>query len=621
MINESGNLSVNTEDIFPIIKKWLYSDKDIFLREMVSNACDAIAKFKRLVSLGEADADPDEQYKIRVVLDKKNKTIKIMDNGIGMTADEVKKYINQVAFSGAKEFLEKYKDQNEASQIIGHFGLGFYSAFMVSDKVEIDTLSWQEGAEPVKWISDGGTTYEMTSSEQDTRGTVVTLHIAEDSKEFLDKHELRRILEKYCAFLPVEIYLEDAEDKKKDKEEAKPVNDTNPLWLKSPSECTEEEYREFYRKVFMDFQDPLFWIHLNVDYPFNLKGILYFPKLRNEFETMEGQIKLYNNQVFVADNIKEVIPEWLLLLKGVIDCPDLPLNVSRSFLQNDGSVRKISDHISKKVADKLNSMYKTERDNYEKYWDDINPFIKFGCMKDDKFYKRVKDILIFKSTSGDYTLLKDYLDRNRDKHKNQVYYISDEKQQAQYIRIFKENDLEALYLDSIIDSHFINFLEMKESDTKFLSVDSDISEGLKDKDGAGKDDKKLEKTLENLFKECLNRKDLKIQVEALKTPDIPAVILQSEQSKRLQEMTRYFGSPTVNNFPSEQTLVLNRKNGLISRLAILKDNKERKQDVDLICKHVYDLAMMNHKPLEPEEMAEFVKRSNKLLSRLTELKS
>ena len=371
----------------------------------------------------------------------------------------------------------------------------------------------------------------------------------------------------------------------------------------------------------MDFQDPLFWIHLNVDYPFNLKGILYFPKLRNEFETMEGQIKLYNNQVFVADNIKEVIPEWLLLLKGVIDCPDLPLNVSRSFLQNDGSVRKISDHISKKVADKLNSMYKTERENYEKYWDDINPFIKFGCMKDDKFYKRVKDILIFKSTSGDYTLLKDYLDRNRDKHKNQVYYISDEKQQAQYIRIFKENDLEALYLDSLIDSHFINFLEMKESDTKFLSVDSDISEGLKDKDGAGKDDKKLEKTLENLFKECLNRKDLKIQVEALKTPDIPAVILQSEQSKRLQEMTRYFGSPTVNNFPSEQTLVLNRKNGLISRLAILKDNKERKQDVDLICKHVYDLAMMNHKPLEPEEMAEFVKRSNKLLSRLTELKS
>lgn len=633
MSYESGSISVNTEDIFPIIKKWLYSDKDIFLRELVSNASDAIAKMKRLISLGEADSVSEEQYQIRVILDKENKIIQVVDNGIGMTADEVKKYINQVAFSGAREFLEKYKEQNEANQIIGHFGLGFYSAFMVSDKVEIDTLSWQEGAEAVKWVSDAGTTYEISASDHNTRGTVVTLHIAEDSKEFLNQFELRKILEKYCAFLPVEIYLEDLEEKKKaaeaskkdkekdkeEKEQPKPINDTHPLWLKKPSECTDEEYKEFYTKVFMDFQEPLFWIHLNVDYPFNLKGILYFPKLRNEFENMEGQIKLYNNQVFVADNIKEVIPEWLLLLKGVIDCPDLPLNVSRSFLQNDGSVRKISDHISKKVADKLNSLFKTERENYDKYWDDINPFIKFGCMRDDKFYDRVKDILIYKSTNDEYTLLKDYLNRNSEKHKDKVFYISDEKQQAQYIRIFKENDLEALYLNSVIDSHFINFLEMKESGTRFLSVDSDISEALKDE--SQKEDKKLSKALESLFKDCLNIENLKIQVEALKTPDIPAVLLMSEQSRRMQEMTRYFGNSSMGSLPAEHTLVLNKKNSLIEKLSEMKDNEDRKQDVDLICRHVYDLAMLSHRPMEPEEMAGFVKRSNQLLSRLAELEN
>ena len=633
MSYETGNISVNTEDIFPIIKKWLYSDKDIFLRELVSNASDAIAKMKRLVSLGEADNVSEEQYQIRVILDKENKTIQVVDNGIGMTAEEVKKYINQVAFSGAREFLEKYKDQNEANQIIGHFGLGFYSAFMVSDKVEIDTLSWQEGAEAVKWVSDGGTTYELSASDHDTRGTVVTLHIAEDSKEFLNQYELRKILEKYCAFLPVEIYLEDLEEKKKaaevskkdkqvkkeEEEQPKPINDSHPLWLKKPSECTDDEYKEFYSKVFMDFQEPLFWIHLNVDYPFNLKGILYFPKLRNEFENMEGQIKLYNNQVFVAENIKEVIPEWLLLLKGVIDCPDLPLNVSRSFLQNDGSVKKISDHISKKVADKLNSLFKTEKENYEKYWDDINPFIKFGCMRDDKFYSRVKDILIYKSTDVGYTLLKDYLERNSEKHKDQVFYISDEKQQAQYIRIFKENDLEALYLNSVIDSHFINFLEMKETGTRFLSVDSDISEGLKDK--SGKEDKKLQKALESLFKDSLNKEDLKIQVEALKTSDIPAVLLMSEQSRRMQEMTRYFGNSSMGSFPVEHTLVLNKNNNLIVKLSEMKDKEDRKDDVDLICSHVYDLAMLSHKPLEPNEMTDFVKRSNQLLSRLAELEN
>jgi molecular chaperone HtpG len=634
MIQERGSISVNTADIFPIIRKWLYSDKDIFLRELVSNGCDAIAKMKRLVSLGEAEADAEEQYQIHVILDKKKKTIQVADNGIGMTAEEVKKYINQVAFSGAREFLEKYKDQNAASQIIGHFGLGFYSAFMVSDKVEIDTLSWQAGAEAVKWSSDGGPEYEMSSSDRRERGTVVTLHIAEDSKEFLDKFELRKILEKYCAFLPVEIYLEDTEEEKKKKTETKdkkdgedgekapkPINDTHPLWLKKPSECTEEEYKEFYGKVFMDFQEPLFWIHLNVDYPFNLKGILYFPRLRNEFDSLEGQIKLYNNQVFVADNIKEVIPEFLLLLKGVIDCPDLPLNVSRSFLQNDGFVRKISDHISKKVADKLNSLYKTEKENYEKYWDDINPFIKFGCMRDDKFHERVKDILIFKSTNGEYTLLKDYLDRNKDKHKDQVFYISDEKQQAQYIRMFKENDLEALYLDSLIDSHFINFLEMKESGTRFIGVDSDISDALKEKTEPDKEDKQLQEALENMFRNSLNNKELKIKVEALRTSDIPAVVLLAEHSRRMQEMTRRFGNPGIGGFPLEQTLVLNSKNNLIARLAELKNREDRKEETEMICRHVYDLAMLNHKPLEPGDMAEFVKRSNKLLTRLAELES
>lgn len=687
MIHESGNISVNTADIFPIIKKWLYSDKDIFLRELVSNGNDAIAKLKRIVSMGDAKVDDDEHYAIHVVLNKKKKTIQVMDNGIGMTAEEVKKYINQVAFSGAQEFLEKYKDQDEDNQIIGHFGLGFYSVFMVSDKVEIDTLSYQSGAEAVKWICDGGTDFEMTSSERDERGTVVTLHVSGDSKEFLDKYELRRILEKYCAFLPVEVYLEDVEEEEKKAEEAakkakeaaekkvakakeaaeepkkktgagetsdqkasgekeekeetekageesgeesgepeqpskpEPINDIHPLWLKRPSECTEEEYKEFYRKVFMDYQEPLFWIHLNVDYPFHLKGILYFPKIRNDFQGMEGQVKLYNNQVFVADNVKEVVPEFLLLLKGVIDCPDLPLNVSRSFLQNDGYVRKISEHISKKVADKLNSLFKTEQESYNKYWEDIHPFIKYGCMKDDKFYDRVKDILIYKSTNGDYTILKDYLNRNSEKHKDKVFYVSDEKQQAQYIRMFRENDLEALYLDTMIDTNFIAFLEMKES-IKFIGIDADITDALKDKSEDGKEDRKEDKShsedLEKLFREALDNKDLKVRVEALKTEDIPAVIVLSEQTRRMQEMQKRFGDLNMGNFPMEQTLVLNRKNDLIARLEKMKDRADRKDDVAMICKHVYDLAMMNQRPLEPDEMAAFVKRSNQLLTRLAE---
>ncbi|HPT78892.1 MAG TPA: molecular chaperone HtpG [Candidatus Atribacteria bacterium] len=615
MIKENGSISVNTTDIFPIIKKWLYSDKDIFLREMISNASDAITKLKRLVSLGEARLNEDERFEIRVVLDKKKKTIRIIDNGIGMTADEVKKYINQVAFSGAEEFLKKYQAQkDEASQIIGHFGLGFYSAFMVSDKVEIDTRSYIEDAEPVKWSCSGGIEYEMGPSDRTERGTTITLHIASDSKEFLDKYKLRQILEKYCAFLPTEIFLEDVEEKEKDD---KPINDTDPLWLKQPSDCTEEEYKEFYRKVFLDFQDPLFWIHLNVDYPFRLKGILYFPRLRNEFETLEGRIKLYNNQVFVADNIKEVIPEFLLLLKGVIDCPDLPLNVSRSFLQNDGYVRKISDHIAKKVADKLTGMFKTERENFNKYWDDINPFIKYGCMRDDKFYGRMKDILIFKNTDGEYTLLKDYLNRNSDKHKNQVFYITDEKQQAQYIRMFKEYGLEALYMTSEIDSAFINFLEMKESGLKFNRVDSDISDVIKDKDSKAKDSKEAKETLEKLFKEALGKEDLKVEIEALKAEDTPAVILLAEQSRRMQEFSRRFGAGfSFGDIPAEESLVLNINNRLINKLVEYGDREDKKEDTALICRHVYDLAQISLRPLEPEAMTEFIRRSNLILSRL-----
>ena len=629
MIHESGSISVNTADIFPIIKKWLYSDKDIFLRELVSNGSDAISKLKRLSSLGEANVEEDVHYQVRVVLDKDNKTIQVIDNGIGMTADEVKKYINQLAFSGAEEFLAKYKDQkDEANQIIGHFGLGFYSAFMVSEKIEIDTLSYQDGEEAVKWICSGGTDFDMEASNRSERGTVITLHIAEDSIEFLEAYLIRQILEKYCAFLPIEIYFEDKgakEEEIKEGEEPeapKPINDTKPLWMKKPSECTEDEYKEFYQKVFNDFQEPLFWIHLNVDYPFHLQGILYFPKLRNEFENMEGQIKLYNNQVFVADNIKEVIPEFLLLLKGVIDCPDLPLNVSRSFLQNDGYVKKISAHISKKVADKLTGLFKTERENYNKYWDDINPFIKYGCMRDDKFYDRVKDIIIYKTTSEDHTILKDYLDRNSDKHKDQVFYISDEKQQAQYIRMFKENDLEAVYLSTMIDSHFMQFLEMKDAGVKFSRVDSDISDAMREKsDSEDTDnDKALQIALEAMFKEAISKDSLKIQVEALKTSDIPAVILLSEQSRRMQEMSmRFGGGMSMGMFPREQTLVLNTKNALIAKLEQLKDREDKKEDVKLICQHVYDLAMLSHKTLEPDEMAQFVQRSNQILTRFSEM--
>ncbi|NLI60104.1 MAG: molecular chaperone HtpG [Clostridiales bacterium] len=627
MIKERGNIAVHTENIFPIIKQWLYSDKDIFLRELVSNACDAIQKLSRLSSIGQVNLDGQAALQIRVQLDKEQGVIKVIDNGIGMTRDEVKKYINQVAFSSAQEFLEKYKDQpGEESQIIGHFGLGFYSAFMVAKKVQIDTLSWQDEAEPVRWVSETGIEYSMEPSDsRRQRGTTITLYIADDSKEFLEGYRLREILNKYCSFLPVEIYFDDLNDKKKeDKEDLRPINDTQPLWLKHPNDCTDEDYKEFYQKVFYDFKDPLFWIHLNVDYPFNLKGILYFPRLNDQFDTLEGQIKLYSNQVFVADNIKEVIPEFLMLLKGTIDCPDLPLNVSRSFLQNDGYVQKIANHISKKVADKLSSIYKNEQEAYKEYWDDINPFIKYGCMRDQKFYEQVKDLVIFKNLDGDYITLDEYLENNKEKHENQVFYVNDETQQSQYIRMFKDNGLDAVYLDNVIDTHFISFLEMNQQPVKFKRVDADISDSLKD--GQDKDEeranKKLSKAMEKLFKEAVGKDGLTIKVEGLKNSDIPAMILLSEESRRMEEMTARFGNMGFNNtLPREETLIINRNNDINKSLTELSRDESRDEDVKMICQQIYDLALISHKPLGTEEMMEFIQRSNRILSKLLAIKN
>lgn len=616
MTRESGNISIHTENIFPIIKKWLYSEKDIFLRELVSNSCDAISKFRKLAAMGEAEAAAEEKYAVRVSVNKEKKSLRIIDNGIGMTGEEVKKYINQIAFSGAKDFLEKYKDQTDEGQIIGHFGLGFYSSFMVAERVQIDTLSYVKDAQAVRWTSTGGVDYEMDSSDRGERGTTVTLFMAEDSLEFLDEFKVREVLLKYCSFLPFEIFVEEEGAKKEEGEEAETaLNDTHPLWNKAPKDCTEEEYKEFYKKVFHDFNDPLFWIHLNMDYPFNLKGILYFPKLKHEFETSEGQIKLYYNQVFVADNIKEVIPDFMMLLKGVLDCPDLPLNVSRSFLQNDGYVSKISSHITRKVADKLAALFENERDNFNKYWDDINPFVKYGCIREPKFYEKVKDIVIYKTVNGEYTTLKDYLERNREKHENKVFYVTDEKQQAQYIKMFKEHGMEAVILTSLIDSHFISFMEGQESGVKFTRVDSDLSETMKDGEG----DRETQESLEKLFKGALGNEALKVQAENLKSQSLSGIILLSEQSRRMQDMSRMFGGMDMRGmFPEEQTLVLNRNNNLIQLLMSLKDKEDRKEDVKMICEQVYDLAMMSHKQLDPEAMTRFLERSNKILAKLAE---
>lgn len=622
-----GNISVDSENLFPIIKKWLYSDKDIFLRELVSNGCDAVTKLKKLASIGEAQIDENEKFKVTVSIFKDAKKLVISDNGIGITAEEIDKYINQIAFSGASDFLSKYKEEDDkGSQIIGHFGLGFYSAFMVADSVEIDSLSYQNGAKAAKWTCDGSMEFDLTDGDRTERGTTITLNIAEDSEEFLEESTIRQILHKYCAFLPIEIYVEVPEDKHEDHcdcghdhdheheddtpSEPKPINNTTPLWMKKPSECTDEEYKEFYRNVFMDFNEPLFWIHLNVDYPFNLKGILYFPKINHEFAGQEGQIKLYNNQVFVADNVKEVIPEFLMLLKGVIDCPDLPLNVSRSFLQNDGYVKKISSHITKKVADKLTSIYNNERENYEKYWDYINIFIKYGCLRDEKFYEKVKDVIIYKDIDGKYLTLDEYLDGKEEKD---VYYVSDPQTQSQYINMFKNQGLNAVVLPSMMDTHFISLVEMKQTGVKFKRIDSAINDIS---DNTEKDDstKEQEENLIEKFKNEIKDDTLKIEVQSLKDDSIPAVILLGEQSRRMQEMYKAYGQQMAgmaDMFHDEFTLVLNSNNSLIKKIDTLND-----EDANLVIDHVYDLAKISHSPLPAEQMTKFIERSNKLLEKL-----
>ena len=614
-----GNISVDSENLFPIIKKWLYSDKDIFLRELVSNGCDAVTKLKKLASIGEAQIDENEKFKVTVSIFKDAKKLVISDNGIGMTAEEIDKYINQIAFSGASDFLSKYKEEDDkGSQIIGHFGLGFYSAFMVADSVEIDSLSYQDGAKAAKWTCDGSMEFDLTDGDRTERGTSITLNIAEDSEEFLEESKIRQILHKYCAFLPIEIYVEVPEDKHEDHcdcghdhdheheddtpSEPKPINNTTPLWMKKPSECTDEEYKEFYRNVFMDFNEPLFWIHLNVDYP--------FPKINHEFAGQEGQIKLYNNQVFVADNVKEVIPEFLMLLKGVIDCPDLPLNVSRSFLQNDGYVKKISSHITKKVADKLTSIYNNERENYEKYWDYINIFIKYGCLRDEKFYEKVKDVIIYKDIDGKYLTLDEYLDGKEEKD---VYYVSDPQTQSQYINMFKNQGLNAVVLPSMMDTHFISLVEMKQPGVKFKRIDSAINDIS---DNTEKDDstKEQEEKLIEKFKNEIKDDTLKIEVQSLKDDSIPAVILLGEQSRRMQEMYKAYGQQMAgmaDMFHDEFTLVLNSNNSLIKKIDTLND-----EDANLVIDHVYDLAKISHSPLPAEQMTKFIERSNKLLEKL-----
>lgn len=663
MANEHGSLSINSQNIFPIIKKWLYSDHDIFYRELISNGCDAITKLKKLAMIGEYNEPDDADYKVVVKVNSTDKTIKIIDNGLGMTADEVNQYINQIAFSGAEAFLEKYKDKANDDQIIGHFGLGFYSAFMVADKVTIDTLSYTDGAKPVHWECDGGTEYDMKEGSKTNVGSEMTLYLNEDSYEFANEYRAREVIEKYCSFMPIPIFLEKEdgepqyetidEDDVKDTdtviehivEEAKteevekddgttetvetvparkkakilkrPValNDTTPLWNKHPNECTEEEYKEFYRKVFHDYKEPLFWIHLNMDYPFNLKGILYFPKLNTEYETIEGTVKLYNNQVFVADNIKEVIPEFLLLLKGVIDCPDLPLNVSRSALQNDGFVKKISDYITKKVSDKLSGMYKTDKENYEKYWDDINPFIKFGCLRDEKFAEKMNDYIIFKNIDGKYLTLKECLEENKEKHENTIFYASNETEQSQYINMFREEGIDVVILNQSIDQAFITTLENKNEGLKFARVDADIADSFKEE--TTEDELKEETdTLTGIFRKALGDDKLEVKVEKLKDANISSVVTLSEESRRMQDMMRMYNMGGGNNMAMfgtmGQTLILNANNTLVKYIFEHKES----DNVDMFCEQLYDLAMLSHGPLAPEQMTKFVTRSNEILSML-----
>ena len=679
MTNEQGNLAINSENIFPIIKKWLYSDHDIFIREVVSNACDAITKLKKLDLMSEASLPDDYKAKIEVEVNPEDKTITFTDNGLGMTADEVKEYINQIAFSGAADFLEKYKDKANEEQIIGHFGLGFYSVFMVADSAEIHTLSYKEGSEAVHWESDGGLTFEMGPSDKDTVGTRIILHLNEDSYEFANEYRVREVLDKYCSFMPVEIFLtkanaepeyetipseevteedtvieeiveEPKEDDKKEGEEAKEpvkktkilkrpvsISDTHPLWAKHPNECTEEEYKTFYRKVFNDYREPLFWIHLNMDYPFNLKGILYFTKVNLEYENVEGMIKLYNNQVFIADNIKEVIPEFLMLLKGVIDCPDLPLNVSRSALQNDGFVKKISDYITKKVADKLSGMCKTDRENYEKYWDDISPFIKFGCLKDEKFKEKIKDYVLFKDLDDKYSTLKEYLEtipepeveaevveegkedekssEETEAPKKIVYYVTDLQQQSQYVKMFREQDMNAVVLLHNIDQPFVSALEAGDDDVKFQRIDADLTDAFKEEG----DEEKLKEdteTLKELFRKATGKDQLEVKVEKLKNDKVSSMITLSEEARRMQDMMKMYSANGMGGMELPdvgQTLVLNANNDLVQYLLANKDGEHS----DMFCKQLYDLAMISHQPLQADKMTEFINRSNEIMMLLT----
>lgn len=672
MGTKKGNLSIDSENIFPIIKKWVYSDHDIFIRELVSNGCDAITKYKKLDMMGECELPDDYKGKIQVIVNPEEKTLKFIDNGIGMTAEEVEEYITQIAFSGATQFLEKYKDKTTEDEMIGHFGLGFYSAFMVADEVQIDTLSYKEGAAAVHWVSEGGTEYEMQEGNRTEVGTEITLYLNEDSLAFANEYRAREVLEKYCSFIPVEIFLskanaepeyetideadvldtdevvehiteepkegEEGEPKQKVKIVKRPVSlsDIHPLWTKNPSDCTKDDYIEFYRKVFMDYKEPLFWIHLNMDYPFNLKGILYFPRINTEYDSIEGKIKLYNNQVFIADNIKEVIPEFLMVLKGVIDCPDLPLNVSRSALQNDGFVTKVADYISKKVADKLNGMFKTDRENYEKYWDDISPFIKFGCLKDEKFGEKVKDSMLFKNLDHKYLTLEDCIKANggetaeetkaeettdseetKETPKTNIFYVTNEQQQSQYINMFKEQGQDAVILAHNIDSAFITYLEQKHDNVKFQRIDADVHESLK-AEVAEEEKETFQKNADSLteiFRKVLNNEKLDVKVEKLKDENIASMAVLSEESRRMEEMMKMYGMGGMDTgmFGGQASLILNADHPLVQYVV---ENKEG-ENVELICKQLYDLALLAHKPLSPQEMTAFVQRSNQIMMLLT----
>lgn len=662
MSAKHGNLSINSDNIFPIIKKWMYSDHDIFVRELVSNGCDAITKLKKLDGMGEYTLPDDYKAAIQVIVNPDEKTLKFIDNGIGMTADEVEEYITQIAFSGATEFLEKYKDKTNSDQMIGHFGLGFYSAFMVADEVHIDSLSYKEGSTPVHWTCDGSTEYDMSEGSKTTVGTEITLFLNEDCLEFANEYRVREVLEKYCSFMPVEIFLskanalqeyetideselkdddvvvehihEDAKYEEKEKEDGtkeqvevspakekvkinkRPVSisDIHPLWTKHPNECSDEDYKEFYRKVFNDYREPLFWIHLNMDYPFNLKGILYFPRINTEYDSIEGTIKLYNNQVFIADNIKEVIPEFLMLLKGVIDCPDLPLNVSRSALQNDGFVKKISDYITKKVADKLTGMCKTDRETYEKYWDDIAPFIKFGCLKDQKFAEKMDDYIIYKNLDGKYLTLKDCMDKAKEEgHENQIYYVTNEKEQSQYINMFKANGQDAIIMSHSIDNPFISQEEQKHENLKFLRIDADVNgtlrEEVKEEDKEAL--KKQEETLTETFKKALGDDKLQVKVEKLKDAEISSMITLSEETRRMQDMMKMYnmGMDASMFGGSGQVLVLNANNKLVQYVLEHTDG----ENTPKICEQLYDLAQLSHGSLTPERMTKFIARSNEIM--------